>query len=154
MYTIDALLAGDWYKWAVSLHYLALPAFSLGLGISGIFERVVRVHLGRALQSDYVLAAKARGIPATGILFNHALRNALIPLVTIGGLTVASLLGGAVLTEVTFSFPGLANRLFEAIVARDYPVVQGIVIFFAVIVVIASISIDLINGWLDARIRY
>lgn len=154
LYSIDALLAGDWPRLAISCHYLALPTFTLGLGISGIFERVVRVNLGRALQSDFVEAAKARGIAPTDILLNHALRNALIPLVTIGGLTIAALLGGAVLTEVTFSFPGLANRLFEAIVARDYPVVQGIVIFFAVIVVIASISIDLINGLIDPRIRY
>jgi peptide/nickel transport system permease protein len=70
------------------------------------------------------------------------------------GLTTAALLGGAVLTEVTFSFPGLANRLFEAIIARDYPVVQGIVVFFALIVVVVSVAIDLVNAWLDPRIRY
>jgi peptide/nickel transport system permease protein len=88
------------------------------------------------------------------ILFAHALKNALIPVITVLGLTFASLLGGAVLTEVTFSWPGLGNRLYEAISVRDYPTVQGLMIFFGVIVVIASMLIDVINAYLDPRIRY
>jgi peptide/nickel transport system permease protein len=112
------------------------------------------VNLRQTLQSDYVEAAKARGINSTSILFNHALKNAMIPVITILGLTLASMLGGAVLTEVTFSWPGLANRLFEAISGRDYPVVQGIVVFFAIIVTIASILVDIVNAWIDPRIRY
>jgi peptide/nickel transport system permease protein len=88
------------------------------------------------------------------ILFAHALKNALIPVITVLGLTFASLLGGAVLTEVTFSWPGLGNRLYEAISVRDYPTVQGLMIFFGVIVVIASMLIDVINAYIDPRIRY
>jgi ABC-type dipeptide/oligopeptide/nickel transport systems, permease components len=154
IYTIDALLAGQPQLCWISLRYLALPALSLGVVISGVFERVLRTNLVRSLQADFVESAKARGIPQQQVLLNHALRNALIPVVTIMGLTIASLLGGAVLTEVTFSFPGLANRLFEAIIARDYPVVQGIVVFFALIVVVVSVAIDLVNAWLDPRIKF
>ncbi|MFN3927797.1 MAG: ABC transporter permease [Pseudanabaenaceae cyanobacterium] len=154
LYTIDSLLTGNWQVLVVSFRHLVLPSLTLGIVISGVFERVLRVNLQQTLQSDYVEAAKARGIPPRRILCNHALRNALLPVVTIVGLTTASLLGGAVLTEVTFSFPGLANRLFEAIVGRDYPVVQGIVLFFALIVVVASILIDLVNALLDPRITY
>jgi peptide/nickel transport system permease protein len=154
LYTIDSLLKSDWKGFWTSIQYLVLPAASLGIVISGIFERIVRVNLRQTLLSDYVEAAKARGIKPRAILFNHALKNAMIPVVTILGLTLASMLGGAVLTEVTFSWPGLANRLFEAIVGRDYPVVQGIVVFFAFIVTITSILVDIINAWIDPRIRY
>ena len=154
LYTIDSLIKGDWDSLWTSIQYLFLPAMSLGIVISGVFERIVRVNLRQTLLSDYVEAAKARGIKPSAILFNHALKNAMIPVITILGLTLASMLGGAVLVEVTFSWPGLANRLFEAIVGRDYPVVQGIVVFFALIVTIASILIDIINAWIDPRIRY
>lgn len=114
----------------------------------------MRVNLRQTLQSEYVEAARARGIPESKILINHALKNAMIPVITILGLTLAALLGGAILTEVTFSWPGLANRLYRAISQRDYPTVQGIVVFFAGIVAIASIAIDIINAYIDPRIRY
>ncbi len=154
LYTIDSLIKGDWDNLWTSIQYLFLPAMSLGIVISGVFERIVRVNLRQTLLSDYVEAAKARGIKPSAILFNHALKNAMIPVITILGLTLASMLGGAVLVEVTFSWPGLANRLFEAIVGRDYPVVQGIVVFFSLIVTIASILVDIVNAWIDPRIRY
>ncbi len=115
---------------------------------------MVRVNLKQTLKADYVEAARARGIPERQIVLSHALRNALIPVITVLGLTFASLLGGAILTEVTFSWPGLANRLYEAISQRDYPVVQGVMVFFSVIVVVASIAIDIINAYIDPRIRY
>jgi peptide/nickel transport system permease protein len=154
LYTIDSLLHFDLGKFFTSLYYLILPCFTLGILLSGIFERIVRVNLKENLQSDYVEAARARGIPEQRILLVHALKNSLIPVITVLGLTTASLLGGAVLTEVTFSWPGLAGRLYEAISARDYPTIQGIMVFFAAIVVIASILIDLINAWIDPRIKY
>ncbi len=154
LYTLDCLLQGDWMGLAITLHHLALPSITLGLLISGIFERIVRVNLRRTLQADYVEAARARGIPEGQILIAHGLKNTLIPVVTILGLTFASLLGGAVLTEVTFSWPGLANRLLKAIELRDYPMVQGIMVFFSTIVVAASVAIDIINALIDPRIRY
>jgi peptide/nickel transport system permease protein len=110
--------------------------------------------LKQTLKADYVEAARARGISEGKILVSHALKNALIPVITVMGLTLAALLGGALLTEVTFSWPGLGNRLYEAISLRDYPTVQGIVVFFAAIVAIASIVIDIINAYIDPRIRY
>lgn len=154
MYTVDSLLSGNLGNFLIALHHLALPSITLGVLISGIFERIVRVNLRQTLRSDYVEAARARGIPELQILFAHALKNAMIPVITVLGLTFASLLGGAVLTEVTFSWPGLANRLFKAIELRDYPMVQGIMVFFSTIVVFASIAIDIINALIDPRIRY
>jgi peptide/nickel transport system permease protein len=154
LYTIDSLLSGDVNSFLAALHYLTLPSLTLGILLSGIFERIVRVNLKETLQADYVEAARARGIQEGKILVSHALKNAMIPVITILGLTFASLLGGAVLTEVTFSWPGLANRLYQAISLRDYPTVQGIMVFFAAIVVLASIVIDIINALIDPRIRY
>ncbi len=154
LYTIDSFFSGNLGQFITSLHYLALPCLTLGILLSGIFERMVRVNLKQTLQSDYVEAARARGVGEKQILLAHALKNALIPVITILGLTFASLLGGAVLTEVTFSWPGLGNRLYEAISLRDYPTIQGLMIFFGVIVVIASMLIDIINAYIDPRIRY
>jgi peptide/nickel transport system permease protein len=154
LYTIDSLLHGDFNQFFTSLYYLALPSLTLGILLSGIFERIVRVNLKQTLKADYVEAARARGVQERRIILAHALKNALIPVITILGLTLASLLGGAVLTEVTFSWPGLGNRLFEAIVERDYPTVQGVMVFFAAIVVVASIAIDVLNAYIDPRIRY
>ncbi|MBR8828818.1 MAG: ABC transporter permease [Gomphosphaeria aponina SAG 52.96 = DSM 107014] len=154
LYTIDSLLGGNLGQFFTAVHYLMLPCLTLGILLSGIFERIVRVNLRQTLQADYVEAARARGIPERRILFAHALKNALIPVITVLGLTFAALLGGAVLTEVTFSWPGLGNRLYAAISERDYPTVQGIMVFFGLIVVVASMAIDIINALIDPRIRY
>lgn len=154
LYVVDSLLSGNLGQCFTSLYYLTLPSLTLGLLISGVFERMVRVNLKQTLKSDYVEAARARGVPEVRIVIAHALKNALIPVITVLGLTIASLLGGALLTEVTFSWPGLANRLYEAISQRDYPVVQGIMVFLSVIVALASILIDILNAYVDPRIRY
>lgn len=154
LYLMDSLLSFNLGQFFTSLYYLTLPSLTLGILLSGIFERMVRVNLKQTLKSDYVEAARARGIPERRIVLAHALKNALIPVITVLGLTFASLLGGAILTEVTFSWPGLANRLYAAISLRDYPVVQGIMVFFAVIVALTSIAIDILNAYVDPRIRY
>jgi len=154
LYLIDSLLNFNWGQFRTTLYYLVLPSATLGILISGIFERIVRVNLKQTLQSDYVEAARARGIGESKILISHALKNAMIPVITILGLTFAALLGGAILTEVTFSWPGLANRLYRAIAQRDYPTVQGIVVFFAAIVALVSLAIDILNAYIDPRIRY
>lgn len=154
LYTLDSLLTGNFTQFLISLHHLTLPSLTLGILLSGIFERIVRVNLKQTLKADYVEAARARGIHENKILVSHALKNALIPVITVLGLTFASLLGGAILTEVTFSWPGLANRLYQAISDRDYPTVQGILVFFGAIVVTASILIDILNAYIDPRIRY
>lgn len=154
LYTVDSLLHGNLEQFVTAIYYLTLPSLTLGILLSGIFERIVRVNLKQTLQADYVEAARARGIQESRILIAHALRNALIPVITILGLTLAAMLGGAILTEVTFSWPGLANRLYQAISARDYPTIQGIIVFFAAIVAFASIAIDILNAYVDPRIRY
>ncbi|PSO53989.1 MAG: ABC transporter permease [Cyanobacteria bacterium QH_8_48_120] len=154
LYTVDSLLSGNPSQFFTALYYLALPSLTLGLLLSGIFERIVRVNLKQTLLADYVEAARARGIHERRIMVAHALKNAMIPVITVLGLTFAALLSGAVLTEVTFSWPGLGNRLYEAISLRDYSTVQGIMVFFGAIVVFASILIDIANAYIDPRIRY
>jgi peptide/nickel transport system permease protein len=154
LYIIDSLLSFNFSQVFTSLYHLALPSLTLGILLSGIFERIVRVNLKQTLKADYVEAARARGVQESRILMAHALKNAMIPVITVLGLTLASLLGGAVLTEVTFSWPGLGSRLYQAIGERDYPAVQGIMVFFAAIVTFASIAIDVLNAYIDPRIRY
>ncbi len=153
LYVLDSVLAGNGQQLGMALHHLALPSLTLGVVLSGLFERMVRVQVRSGWRGDYVEAAQARGIPPWWILWHHVLPNALIPVVALLGLTLASLLGGAIVTEVTFSWPGLANRLYEAINLRDYPTVQGIVVFLAVVVVVLSIFIDVLTAFIDPRVR-
>ena len=151
---IDLAIEGNWSGvWDVIRH-LILPAVTLGLLVMGVFIRLVRVNVGQALGGDYVEAARARGVPERRVVSLHAFRNALIPVVTVMGLQVALLLGGAVLTEQTFSWPGLGSRLLQYLNNRDYIGVQGLITFFALIVVVISLLIDIINAMIDPRVRY
>jgi peptide/nickel transport system permease protein len=134
--------------------HLILPATTLGLLVCGVFIRLVRVNVAQALGGDYVEAARARGIPERSVVGRHAFRNALVPVVTVMGLQAALLLGGAVLTEQTFSWPGLGSRLLTYLNNRDYIGVQGLVTVFALVVVVVSLFIDLINAMIDPRVRY
>ena len=153
-YLLDSILTTDMDFFVATVRHLALPALTLGLVISGVFIRMVRVNMLQTLRADYVEAAHARGVGGRTVLFRHAFKNALVPVVTIMGLQFALLLGGAILTETTFSWPGLGSALVEYINSRDYAAVQGIVTFFAVMVVVVSVLIDLINGLIDPRVRY
>ena len=153
-YLLDSLLTTDMTMFTNALQHLILPGATLGLVISGVFIRMVRVNMLQTLRSDYVEAARARGVAERRVLFRHAFRNALVPVVTIMGLQFALLLGGAILTETTFSWPGLGQGLVEFINSRDYAAVQGIVTFFAVLVVGVSLLIDIVNGLVDPRVRY
>src|SRR5690606_38437956 len=117
------------------LQHHVLPCLTLGLLLSGVFIRLVRVNLLQSLKGDYVAAARARGVPEKYVIRRHAFRNALVPVVTVVGLQIALTLGGAVLTEKTLNWPGLGNQLVKYIVAHDYNAVQGLVTFFAVVVV-------------------
>ena len=122
--------------------------------MSGIFSRSLRINLDKTLKSDYVNSALCRGISRRKIILNHSLPNALLPIVTISGLTIASLAGGALLFEVTFSWPGIALRLHEAISQRDYTVVQGIVIITSLLIVSLNLFVDILIAILDPRIEY
>jgi peptide/nickel transport system permease protein len=154
LHVVDSIITLDVNALITSLHHLVLPGTTLGLVIGGIFVRLVRVNMLQTLRSDYVEAAHARGIGERTVLFRHAFKNALVPVVTIVGLQFALLLGGAILTERVFSWPGMGTAILRFLEARDYVGVQGIVTFFAIVVVIVSLLIDLINGLVDPRIRY
>ncbi|HSE07324.1 MAG TPA: ABC transporter permease [Nocardioidaceae bacterium] len=151
---LDAVIAGNWdAAWDVFLHHI-LPCITLGLLLCGVFIRLVRVNVLQTLKGDYVEAARARGIAEKHVIRRHAFRNALVPVVTVVGLMVALTLSGAVLTERTFNWPGLGTQLYNYLIARDYAAVQGLVTFFAVVVVLVSLLIDIINALIDPRVRY
>lgn len=153
-YVIDSLLEGRLDKFVDAVRHLILPASILGVYISGIFARMVRTNMLQTLKSDYVQAARARGVKERWVSLRHGLKNAMVPVVTVLGLQFAILLGGAVLTESTFSWPGLGSFLVGRLLERDYPTVQGIVTVFALGVAAVSIVIDLVNALIDPRIRY
>lgn len=154
LYTLDSLLEGRLDKVGISLSHLFLPSLTLGLVLSGFFTRTVRANLLRTINSDYVEAARARGIRERFIVYRYAFRNALIPVVTILGLQFAILFAGAVLTEKTFVWDGIGTLLLTSIDSRDYPMIQGTVVVYAVIMVIVSVVIDIANGLIDPRVRY
>jgi len=137
-----------------SFKHLILPSATLGILLSGIFSRSLRLNLEEVLKKDYIEAAKSRGINDYRILIKHALPNTLLPILTITGLTVSSLIGGALLIEITFSWPGIALALQEAINQRDYTVVQGIVVTISGLVVIISLVIDITIAYIDPRVSY
>ena len=137
-----------------SIKHLILPSVTLGILLSGIFSRSLRLNLEEVLKKDYIEAARSRGINDSRILVKHALPNTLLPILTITGLTVSSLIGGALLIEITFSWPGIALGLKEAISQRDYPVVQGIVIIISSLVVMISVGIDIAIAYIDPRVSY
>ena len=151
---LDAALSGNGSAVTDVLKHHVLPCFTLGLLLCGVFIRLVRVNLLQTLKGDYVEAARARGIPERYVIRRHAFRNALVPVVTVIGLQVALTLSGAVLTESTFNWPGLGTELIDYLNARDYAAVQGLVTFFALIVVVMSLLVDILNALIDPRVRY
>ena len=153
-YLLDSLLQGNGQQFWGTIRHLVLPASTLGILLSGIFANALRLNLRRALDSDYVEAARSRGLSESRVVLRHALPNALLPVLTIAGITVASLIGGALLIEVTYSWPGVAYRLQEAISQRNYPVVQGIVVVVASLVVAVSVLVDLLVALLDPRVKF
>ena len=154
LFVLDAIIAGDWSALGDILRHLILPATTLGLVIGGVFTRLVRVNVLQTLQGDYVEAARARGLPERNVVFRHAFKNALVPVITVMGLQFALLLSGAVLTEQTFNWPGLGSELIRYLDNRDYIAVQGIITFVALVVVAISVLIDFVNAWVDPRVRY
>ncbi len=151
---LDSILNKNVEIFFSSLQHLILPSVTLGILLSGIFSRSLRLNLEEILKKDYIEAAKSRGINNSRILIKHAFPNTLLPILTITGLTISSLIGGALLIEITFSWPGIALGLQEAINQRDYPIVQGIVVIISSIVVLVSIGIDLAIACIDPRVSY
>jgi peptide/nickel transport system permease protein len=154
MYTIDALLMRDWNLLFDALSHLILPSLTLGLVLSGIFTRLTRANMLDILEQDFITAGRARGIHERILVYRHGLRNAFIPILTLMGLQFALLLAGAILTETTFSWPGMGRLVVDRIYDRDFATVQGVIVFFALLVAGISLLVDILYGFLDPRIRY
>jgi peptide/nickel transport system permease protein len=153
-YLFDCIVTGQWGSLLDVLRHLVLPALTLGLYLSGIFTRLTRANMLDVLQQDYILAARARGIRERVVVYSHALKNAFIPILTMFGLQFAVLLGGAVLTETTFSWPGMGLYLVKSIADRDFAAIQGTIVFFALLVALVSLIVDIIYARIDPRVRY
>ena len=151
---LDSILKNNFLALQGAIYHIALPSLTLGFLLSGIFSRSFRLNLEKSYSSQYVDAAICRGIDNKNILINYAIPNALLPILTISGVTLASLAGGALLIEVTFSWPGIALRLQEAITQRDYNLVQGIVLVTSFLIVSLNLVIDILIAFLDPRIEY
>ncbi len=153
-YLLDALLTRNGEAFANALRHLVLPAVTLSTVPLAIIARMTRSSLLEVLRADYVRTARAKGLAERQVVVRHALRNAAIPIVTVIGLNVGSLLGGAILTETIFAWPGVGRLVVDAIFARDYPVVQGAVLVIAVVFVLVNLVVDISYAYLDPRIRY
>jgi peptide/nickel transport system permease protein len=153
-YVLDTILTKDFSALGDVLIHLVLPSVTLGLTLSGIFIRLTRANMLDVLKADYILAAEARGIRHRRVVYKHALLNAFVPILTMMGLQVALLMAGAVLTESTFSWPGMGRLLLERIYLRDYPTIQGVIVIFALIVALVSLIVDIIYALVDPRVRY
>jgi peptide/nickel transport system permease protein len=135
------------------LHALVLPALTTGLFLTGLVSRISRASVLQVLSQDYVRTARAKGLQEWTILGRHVLRNALIPILTVIGLNIGTLLSGAVIAETVFTRPGLGRMALEAILARDYPVIQAVMIISVVAVVLINLLVDLLYGVIDPRVR-
>ena len=154
LYTIDAIRTGNPAVLADVLAHAVLPSIALGLLTAGVFLRLVRTNVIGTLSTDYVDAARSRGVGEYRLVRTHAYRPALIPIITVIGLQIALLLGGAVLTETTFEWKGLGFMLAEYLQARDFVAVQGIVALLAVIVALTNFVVDILAALIDPRVRY
>ncbi|MEX2501391.1 MAG: nickel ABC transporter permease [Trueperaceae bacterium] len=137
-----------------TLAHLVLPAITLGVSSTAIISRMTRSAMLEVMDQDFIRTARAKGLQGRLIVFKHGLRNALIPVVTIGGLEFGNLMAGAVLTETVFNWPGVGRLLVDSILARDYPVVQGAVLVIAMTFIVVNLLVDLVYGTIDPRIRY
>ena len=133
---------------------LILPAVTLGLALGAVVTRTLRSSLLEALGEDYVRTARAKGLAEWKIMRRHVLKNALLPVVTVLGLQLGTLIGGAVITEYVFALPGVGRLVVDAVFARDYPLVQGVVLLIALGFIACNLLVDLLYGWIDPRIRY
>ncbi len=152
--TLDALLAGNWTAFVDALWHLVLPAITLGTIPMAIIAKMTRAEMLEVLQTDYIRTARAKGLSAITVIFKHGLRNALVPILTVAGLQTGFLLGGAVLTESIFAWPGVGRLAFEAISNRDYPLIIASVLLFAATFVVVNFIVDILYALLNPRIRY
>jgi peptide/nickel transport system permease protein len=143
-----------WESPLQALRNLILPALTLGVYVSGIFARFLRASLIGELKADYVRTARSKGLRERDVVGRHVLRNALLPFVTIVGLMMANFIGGTVVTEAVFTYPGLGRLLIQAISTRDYPLIQGCILVILVIYVGINVMVDVLYAYIDPRIEY
>jgi peptide/nickel transport system permease protein len=143
-----------WQSPLEGMRNLLLPALTLGVYVSGIFARFLRAALVAELRADYVRTARAKGLPERDVVGRHVMRNALLPFVTIVGLMLAAFIGGAVVTEAVFTYPGLGRLLVQAISTRDYPLIQGAILVILVIYMTINLMVDVLYAYIDPRIEY
>jgi peptide/nickel transport system permease protein len=151
---LDSFLARDWVVFKDTIAHIILPAITLAGWPAAIIARQTRSALVEVLGKDYVRTARSKGLRTRAVVMRHALRNALLPVVTVIGLEFGTLLGGAVVTETVFAWPGVGHMVLDAIAARDYVLVQGLVMLFAVVFAVLNLAADLVYAFLDPRIRY
>ena len=151
---VDTLLAGDIYAFFNAIWHMILPTFVLSTVVMPGLARITRASMLEVLQQDYVRTAWAKGLSEKVVIVRHALKNALLPIVTVIGGWLAGLLGGAILTETVFSWPGMGTWTYRAILGRDYPIVQGSVLVSATIYVFVNLAVDILYAFIDPRIRY
>ncbi len=150
---LAALFAGDTAPLGQALAHIALPAFALGIGAAAIISRVVRAALLETLGADFVRTGYQKGLRPARVVLVHALRNAMLPIISVIGLRFGALLGGAVLTETVFNWPGLGQLVVSAILQRDIPLVQGVVLVFAFLYALTNLVVDLLYVAIDPRLR-
>jgi peptide/nickel transport system permease protein len=156
-----------WIGWIPPLTYVSpredfpihlvqflLPALAVGYRSSALLMRITRSAVLEVLREDYIRTARAKGQGERKVVWRHAFKNAVLPVVTVIGIEFAFLIGGLVVTETVFNLPGVARFLVQAILWRDYPIVQNIVMFIAIVVILSNLVVDLAYGWLDPRVRY
>ena len=153
-YLLDAIIARDWSLFLDVLKHLVLPALTLGIALTGFLGRMTRAAMLEVLDADYVTTARSKGLKERVVVLKHALRNALIPIVTVMGLQFAILMGGAVLTETVFSWPGVAGFLVRSLDARDWNAIQGTIVFIGIFIATINLIVDILYSIIDPRVRY
>ncbi|MGV8049103.1 MAG: ABC transporter permease [Anaerolineaceae bacterium] len=154
LYLLDSLLTANWTGFVDALKHIIMPAISLATIPTAIIARMTRSSMLDVLQEDYIRTASAKGLPERTVLYRHALKNAFLPVITVIGIQVGSLLAGAVLTETIFSWPGIGKWVYDSILGRDYPIVQGVTLLIAIIFLLVNLLVDISYALLDPRISY
>jgi len=153
-YVLNSILTANFTALADALRHLILPALTLSMVPLAVITRMTRACLLDVLAQDYVRTARAKGLPERAVLFGHAMKNALPPILTVIGLQLGSLFSGAILTETVFSWPGMGQLIVDRVLARDYPAVQGVVLVVALLFILINLATDVCVAYLNPRIRY
>ena len=153
-YLLGSLAAGNWPAVKDALMYMVMPALTLGANMVGILMRITRSSVLEVSHEEYVVTARAKGLAQRSVVWRHVLSNALIPIVTVAGLELGTLLSGSIIVETVFAWPGVGSLLITGVTSRDYPLVTGLVLMYAATFVVINLAIDALYAIIDPRIRY